>query len=362
MRANRTVLIIVAILLIAVSVCGFLYWNTTRAVQDAIETLPEIMPTPAEYIEIVVSAQNPIPKGWRFQPNDGAATLQAWPIELLPPLGYLTSLDQINNMYASNDISKGTPIVSTMLSEAPVAQFPPGRIAYTIPMDIQGGVSWRLQPGDHVDVLAAIRLASVDTEFQSQLPNQFLMFVRTEEDATQLLSGTYGRFETLPNGEPGLVFPAAPPIPNVVVQLTVQNAIVWHVGIWQSQETQSVTAPASSGPTGPVLGDPGAAPAPTAAPAPAATGMRGDVEPVTLLVSHQDALVIKYLLEIGADIDLAVRALGDESLALTEPVWLRYILDRYQIPAVSSDLPVAPLQQRVPLILTPIATPAPVEE
>ena len=40
-------------------------------------------------------------------------------------------------------------------------------------MDMQGGLGWHIQEGDHVDVLAAIQLVNVDPEFQSKLPNLY---------------------------------------------------------------------------------------------------------------------------------------------------------------------------------------------
>ena len=85
----------------------------------------------------------------------------------------------------------------------------------------------------------------------------------------------------------------------------------------------------------------------------------GDIELVSLLVTPQDALILKYLYEVGADLDLVVRAPGDTGASITGAVWSRYILDRYQIPQDGFDLPVVPTQMRVPLELYPIATPVP---
>ena len=85
------------------------------------------------------------------------------------------------------------------------------------------------------------------------------------------------------------------------------------------------------------------------------------IDLITLLVTRQDAVVLKYLLEMGADLDLVLRPAGDTATAITEPVWLRYVLDKYQIPDTMPDLPIAPTPVREMLELTPLATPT-VEE
>ncbi len=64
---------------------------------------------------------------------------------------------------------------------------------------------------------------------------------------------------------------------------------------------------------------------------------------MTLLVTREDALVLKYLYEMGADLDLALRPAGVTGTVLqTQPIWFRYILDRYQLPGEMPDDPVGP--------------------
>jgi len=264
-------------------------------------------------------------------------------------------------MYAAEDIPLGTPILTNMLSEEAIAPFPPGRVGYGLPMDVQGGVGWHIREGDHVDVLAAITLVNVDTEFQSKLPNQFqtLPAPSTETPGVSI-SGIYGRFETLPNGVASMILPNGDPYPQVFVQMTVQDAIVWHIGAQYSEETVSTSEVAAATPeagTGIMTQAPAASEA-----VPVQPNTRGDVELVTLLVTPQDSLVLKYLYEIGADLDLVVRAPNDATYWHTGVVWSRYILEFYQIPQTGSDLPVALTPLREPLELTPAPTPAPAEQ
>lgn len=355
MRGNRTLVLVAIILLLLVVVAAFFWWRSQQA--GGGET-PEgtLTPTLPTYTQIVVAAQN-IPKGMQIKPEDFAVVLQDWPNDSLPA-AYLTSLEEVNGKYAATDIPIGMPVLPSMINVSGPALFPKGLVAYAIPLDVQGAVAWAPQQGDHVDVLAAIKLVGVDTEFQSRLPNQFIALPGGEQQES--LSGTYGRFETLPNGQPALIFPASEPYANLIVQLTVQDAIVWHIGIWQAQTEQATVVAATPAPAGgegigiPLGGSSAAAQTP-----PPAVVTYGDIEPVTLLVKPQDALVLKYLMEMGADLDLVLRPAGDTAPAITEPVWLRYILDKYQIPAATPDLPVMPTPVREPIQLTPVATPSP---
>jgi Flp pilus assembly protein CpaB len=52
---------------------------------------------------------------------------------------------------------------------------------------------------------------------------------------------------------------------------------------------------------------------------------------ITLMVSPQDALVLKLAREIGADIDLAVRAEEDLQVFGTQEVTLDYVMARFGI-------------------------------
>jgi hypothetical protein len=64
--------------------------------------------------------------------------------------------------------------------------------------------------------------------------------------------------------------------------------------------------------------------------------------------------------EMGADLDLVLRPANYSEIAIqTQPVWFRYILDKYQLPNAMPDDPVGPVPMHEPLELLPIVTPAP---
>jgi Flp pilus assembly protein CpaB len=373
MRGNRT-LVFIALFLILVVVGGYFWWQS----RDAGEEVVELTPTeePSRTVDIVVAAQR-IDRGKLILEEDNAVIMQPWPEDLLP-LVYFDSLEQVDGKFARMEIPRGVPVVPDMLGQpggmlavsgSSAALFESGRVAYAIPMDTQGAVGWAPLPGDHVDVLAAIKLIPVDTEFQSPLPNMFQSLPRPEEvqseTGVEAISGIYGRFENLPNGQAAVIYPFdASALPNLVVQMTVQDAIVWHIGTWQEEEEETQVPGVTSEVTeeegsGGVLGE--AVGAQATPPPPPAIVEPIRVDLITLLVTRQDAVVLKYLLEMGADLDLALRPAGDTALAITEPVWLRYVLDKYQIPDTMPDLPIAPTPVREMFELIPLATPEPEE-
>jgi hypothetical protein len=142
--------------------------------------------------------------------------------------------------------------------------------------------------------------------------------------------------------------------------MTVQDAIVWNVGVWEDEEEGAAAVAESPQEEGGVLG----AGEQAQQPQPEAPELQETPsnDYVTLLVTPQDALVLKYLYEMGADLDLALRSAGNDAPVITEPIWLRYVLDKYQIPGTPPELPVKMEQQERLATPTPQAPPTPVEE
>jgi len=368
MGGNRTFFIVLLVVVVIAGIGGGAFWYFQQ--QKVTPTPMAETPPPVEYTDIVVAIQN-IPRGMKISVEDDAMEVQPWPNDYLPIAYYIDSAE-VEGKFARMDIPRGMPIFPNMVSQpggmltangSAAALFSPAdRVAYAIPMDVQGGVAWAIRPGDHVDVVAALQLISVDGEFQSTLPNNFIGLPTGEENSETTLSGIYGRFETLPNGQPAMVYPAGPMIPSMIVQLTVQDAIVWHLGVWKDVEQKAAKAEAEAAAAtedeggGLLSGGEEEAP-PTSLPQ---LIEYGDVEPVTLLVKREDVLVLKYLQEMGADLDLVLRPAGYTAPALqTQPVWLRYIVDKYHLPDTPPDLPVAPKAIRTPLVLESLETPEP---
>ncbi len=361
MGGNRTLIVAAAVLIILAVLLGggYMFMKSRGAAKTSEDA--SVTATPLSVTQIVVAVQD-IQRGMTINiEKQDMVQLQDWPNDYLP-IAYYTSLEEVDGKIARMEIPRGSPLFPDMLagpgdmlsvggSAAALFSYK-DRVAYALPMDTQGGVAWAIRPGDRVDVVAAIKLTPIDAKYQSSQDVQFLAL--PQGDFSQL-SGTFGDFETLPNGQPAIVFAPGAKIPQIVVQLTVQNAIVWHVGVWKQENESKPTPPPTEAPAAGGLGGQEATPPPATVPV-----TYGDVEPVTLLVSREDVLVLKYLTEMGADLDLVLRPAGYTAPVIqTQPVWLRYVVDKYQLPTEPSDLPVAPTAIRdTPLELTPATPPA----
>lgn len=369
MRGNRGLVVFALILIVLAVAAGavYLYLQRSNEPPSEVTELP-LDYVPIETVDIVVAIQN-VPRGMRISVEDNAIALQAWPTDNLP-YEYYTSMAEVDGRYARMEIPRGMPVLPDMVGRpggmlavtgSTAALFEPeDRVAYALPFDTQGAVGWALEPGDRVDVLAALKIMPIYTDFLESGVKEFTYLLSGEEGEVAQ-SSPFGDFELLPNGRWAAIHPSGvqPNVePMLLTQMTVQDAIVWHVGIWE--DVASTAAATSSGQAGGgvALGDiPGAEPAPTPMP----VEETKEVQLVTLLVTREDALVLKYLYEMGADLDLALRPANVTGPMLqTQPVWFRYIVDRYQLPETLPDDPIGPVPLRVPLEVLP--EPEPVAE
>ncbi len=378
MRGNKTLMIIAVLLIIGIVVVGGIYLVLKPGGGGNTQVTPEPTPTPipTPEVEIVVAA-NAIPRGMLIRAEDNAISLQKWPQDSLPA-EYYTSIEEVDRKFARIDIPRGMPVLPNMIAQvegmlsttgSAASYFAPDdRVAYAIPMDTQGAVAWALQPGDRVDVLAALTITAVDPELAAESVKKFI--VLTTDPDMEAQSGTYGHFELLPTGQQaGITGIITNSFTSLIVQLTVQDAIVWHVGIWKEVEsvqpevaTAPVTPTTTAGGGGLLGGGEAAATAATEpTPAPALVEYK-DVEPITLLVTREDALILKYLLEMGADLDLVLRPAGKTGTVIpTQPVWFRYLIDKYQLPSEMPTDVVSPVPLRLPLQVPTLVTPVPEE-
>jgi Flp pilus assembly protein CpaB len=198
-------------------------------------------------------------------------------------------------------------------------QIPAGKVAYALPVSRYSGVAWALQAGDHVDVIISLLMTDLDEEFQTALPDNAACVQPAEGEECQ--GGVMGRLQVLANGWIVNLTPSEAQRPRLVTQMTVRDAIVLYIGDWSSEgvaaapeeEAQAVEVQPAEGAT--------ATPTPT----------RAAVEPLTIIVTPQDAMVLKYAEEVGASIDLVLRSAGDTNQVPTESVTLQYLLDRFDI-------------------------------
>ncbi len=297
-------------------------------------------PTPAapaiNYVDVVV-ARAPIPVGTRLTAE--LVEIAKRPETNIAVLAGVTfpEIDLVAGQIARTDISEGQEILSPMLAVNATEltalgsdlslYVDEGRVAVAFPIDSFSGLAYALRPGDRVDVMMSLSLVEIDPEFRSALPN-----VTQRVDQAALLEGraflfeptTQGRLELIPTIN--LVAEIAPgggqegtQRARQVTQLTIQQAEVVWVGTWNNQGTIPDLTPPGPAPTPAAEGESVAVAA-----AADTTMQRLELKPDVVILSMpaQDALALKLAQETGINIDLALRAQGDNTFFSTTSVSL----------------------------------------
>ncbi|MFN3761984.1 MAG: Flp pilus assembly protein CpaB [Anaerolineae bacterium] len=328
MRDRRTLMMVVLIVLAVALLAGYFLLRRRAPAPSEAEMTPTVEVVPA--VPIVI-ARNNLDRGVKI--TEGMVQTWLWPSDRLPPL-YYQDVTEVYGKIVRVPIAQGEPIMQTMLTEEALPpeegsdlalKIPPGKRVIAVPIDLLGAVAWHIQPGDRVDVLASWNVVELDEEFQSPLPNNW-MILQCQEGMT--CQGVMGRMEMLPTGQAVMVYPSGPGRTGYIAQVTIQNALVVGIGPYHPTPEvifpQPVITPTPSTiptPTGPMAAQP------TPTPTPIAKG--SDV--ILLMLDTQDALVMKSLLELQASITLALRGIHDHEPANTTPVTLEYLVNRYGI-------------------------------
>ncbi len=260
-------------------------------------------PTPEAQVqrEDVVVAIQPIAED---EPVEGRLDLRPIPIDLIPD-GALRSLDGTAGMLAAGPIPQGT-IIQQALLISPMQLMAEGElgtlvetgyVAVAMPVDELSSVSYGVRPGDYVDVLMTLYFMDIDQDTQMVEPICPPTCPCPPECPTQAQTSE---------------IQLNPQIPRLASQLTLQNVRVLGVGRWEQEQV--------SGEQEAQPGEEGGQPVPPELPA-----------FITLMVTPQDALVLKLAREGGASIDLAVRAEEDVQQFATQQVTLDYLMARFSI-------------------------------
>lgn len=212
-----------------------------------------------------------------------------FPLDAVPP-NALRDPSDVLGKFAIVPIFPGQVIVAEMLVDKAEAQktglyasfaIPPGKVAMAMPITDLSNVARAIQAGDFVDVLVTIRYKVVEEEVSPE-----------------------GAVAITELGE------------SLVVQLTLQDVEVLKVGLW--------------GPTQPSAEEGGQQTQQQQQQQQQARA-RGP-EFLTLLVSQQDALVLKFARDDPSfTVDFALRGVGDHTLVTTDSVTLEYLLTRFNI-------------------------------
>jgi Flp pilus assembly protein CpaB len=347
---------------------------------EGVEELP--IPTPAPPTPVpnpVVVARQRIPRGTLLISAtvglDEWVSVESWPMNWVTQEA-LSSFDQVEGKIARLDIPRGTILTADMLTDQPgdlsqvgsdaALLIPPGKVAMAIPVDHISSVGWALRRGDHVDVLVSFLLVRLDAEFSTILPNTTEQLgcitcppVGTEEKGSAPAQGHIGRIEQDPFGQPMNVVPSELQRPRLVSQITVRDAMVLNVGPWgelfrEAVTTQLVVPEPTAEADGGTSGEGESSGEQAAQQIELITVNDEELteeevlrkylsgstrQPLLLVVSPQDALVLKWAGDAGAGMHLVLRSYADTGVRLpnTEPVTMQYMTDLFNI-ALPPDL------------------------
>jgi Flp pilus assembly protein CpaB len=283
MRRGRILILLGLILAIGTAAAVYVVVNSMEPSQTS-----EIV------LEDVVVALQPIAEE---EPVEGRIGLVAMPKDYVPEGAY-RSLEGTGDLLAAGPIPQGSAIHPSMLiSQVELAQqgelgklVEPGLVAVAFPINELSSVSYGIRPGDHIDVLMTFFFMDIDQE-------------------TQIAEPICAPFCPGPEGETQEASLGAQ-LPRPAAQLTVQDVQVLGVGRWTQELTpEQEQAQAESD-----------EPVPVELP-----------RFITVMVTPQDALVLKLARELEAKIDLAVRAEDDAQQFTTQQVTLDYILARFGV-------------------------------
>ncbi len=265
--------------------------GTAAAIFVVIQSMEQSQPT-VELEDVVVAIQ---PIGAE-EPVEGRIDLRPMPREYLPE-GALRSLEGTEGMLAAGPIPEGTVLhPDLLLTPMEVMQqgelgvlVEPGFVAVAFPINELSSVSYGIRPGDHIDVLMTFFFVDLDQETQSKEPLCPPLCPGAQGEAAAQLTEQR---------------------PRLAAQLTLQDVRILGVGRWPLEQLPAEQQEQQ----------PGEEPVQVELPS-----------YVTLMVTPQDALVLKLAREQGASIDLAVRAQDDAQLFTTQQVTLDYILARFGV-------------------------------
>lgn len=309
-------------------------------------------------VEVVTAGQNILPGTQITEDMLNSITLP----ETQVVVDLFTSKADVAGQYAKYPLAQGILITSAMVTPAAenvnlsgsiwAPQIPQGMTAIAIPITRLSSAAYGIRDGDYVDILVSLLLVDVDSSYQSALPNYTAIVTGGELPVLTagIISGGQGAAQGRTEldaalNEPLYLVPSESQRPRMVTQMILKNVQILHVGTFPLPG-EAVTAQANAGQSGTE-----ATPTPQPGQQVAAPVVRPDM--VTLMVTPQDAVTLKYLLDINASITLTLRNPNDqETNAETEAATLQYLLSQYNIP-VPAKLPYA-VEPRTDVITPPV--------
>jgi Flp pilus assembly protein CpaB len=317
---------------------------TLPPIEDPAEPgLPAPTATPAIRFEEVIVAARSLPIGtvlredllrFELRPNSNIALQGNYTFN---------NVNELVGQVLKTEVAAGQAILTPMLAMnvTDLAAFgsdlalyiDQGRVAVAFPINRYSGAGYAMRPGDTVDVLMSLPLVELDPEFNTKLPN-----VTERVDELALREGRTFLFPPLLEGrlelidQLNLVGEVSGPlgtqegskstqVQRRATQLTIQQAVVVWVGTWRDPRELAAEQAAALAAAQMTAGSD--FPMPTPTPLPSRLDATPDV--IILSLSAQDALALKWALERGVAITLALRSPGDQTVFTTETITLPYL-------------------------------------
>lgn len=364
MRKGRIFFIIALILILGLAAVGIFYFRSMQPASS--ESAAEVQPTQVVDMVGVVVVTQQTPRGYLL--NETVLGVIEIPRSMYIE-GYFTDLAQVVGRQARVDLEANMLLTSSMVVDSPdqlsatgslaALSIPRGMVAISIPINRLTSVSYAPQPGDHVNVIAALLMVDLDTDYQTKTPNRNAAVLGAgpgvvvgAETATDLSvdantdiskvtaqsigagpTSLIGRTEIDPLLEQTLyAVPSEEQRPRLVSQTLLQDAIVLGVGDFPLA-SQEEAAPTPTPEVPPVEGEEQTGELTSEYPqAELATPEPKLPDLITLVVNPQDAVTLNYLVYAGAQLTLALRPSGDDTRVQTEATTLDFLLKQYNIP------------------------------
>lgn len=317
---------------------GGLLGGVTNPAPNAVAVPTQVV---QDTVNIVMTTQN-ISRGKTI--SESQVTTVAMPRKDFIEGSFFTEAKQVIGSRAKFDLKAHTPLNDALVvlpegkGSITAFEIPKGMVAISVPVSKLSTISYGLQKGDHVNVIASLLMVDMDINFQTKLPNKTGVMVspgpigETQSNLTASASAddpsqnppktgfaVVGRIELDPSiNNPLFVVPAESQRPRLVSQSLIQDAAVLQVGDFNTpSQAMDQTAQAT-----PIAG--------ANAPAAPAEALLPGV--VTLVVSPQDAINLNYLMLSGANLNMVLRSAGDDEKVKMEAATLQFIMDQYNIP------------------------------
>jgi pilus assembly protein CpaB len=398
MRRGRTFLYLALILILGLVAVAVFYMRFMQPKGGP--TTAQESPTPVvDLVNVVVVTQR-VPRGAMLDET----LLSMFPIQrdLVIPY-YFTDMAEVVGRRAKIDLEANMLLTTSMVVDTAeqlsatgsnaALSIPKGMVAVSIPISRLSSISYAPRPGDHVSVIVTLAFVDLDTEFQSALPNVSSAVLgagpgvvvgspagetsqaaatgeqqkpeapSVEADLVKITAQTVsgGPVSVVGRAETGgvleetfYIIPSEKQRPRLVSQTLLPDAIVLNVGNFPFEETTATLLTEAQ---------------PTPQPTPEAKQTKGVEEVttaeapkppdvITLIVTPQDAVTLNYLLALApygsAQLTLALRSAGDDTLIQTEAATLDFLLKQYNIP-IPVKLPYG-IEPRVDELIAPTLT------